>query len=184
MSLKAGIFNSTTVETTAEGLIRGDKAVDAAYIAKLLEALLSNGVCMHVGTGFETSARGGETGSSTAMQTATGSGACMINGHFAYDNGTETHTFSVSTEARVVARIYRLDTSAGTLLPLWKECIRQNGKLVTKNENQILPVRNGTVYDLVTAVIDLPAGTSRITDAMITDLRADPTFCGIAKIQA
>lgn len=181
MSLKAGIFNSTTVETTESGLPRGDRAVDAAYIAQLLSALMTNGVCAHVGAGFASRAVGGEAGSTTAMQVVTGSGACMIDGHFAYDTATDTRSFSVSTADRTVARLYRLDKSAGTMTALWKECVRRGSDIVVKSDNRVLPVRNGTVYDLVTAVVDIPAGTTVITDAMVTDLRSNPNYCGIAK---
>ena len=180
MSLKSGIFNSTTVETTESGLVRGNKAVDAAYLAKLLSSLVKSGVMEGVGSGFRTIAAGGTSGETTAMQVVTGSGACMIEGHFAYDNATDTRSFSVSSSDRVVARVYRLNTDDGTLLPLWKECTRSGNTLTTKAENQVLPVRAGNTWDLVTAVVDLPAGTTAITDAMITDLRGDENFCGFA----
>ncbi len=180
MSLKAGIFNSTTVQTTESGLVRGNKAVDAAFMAKLLSALMTNGVCMDIGEGFATRAVGGASGESGAMQVVTGTGACMIDGHFAYDNAIETRTFSTTTLDRVVVRLYRLDKSAGTMIPLWKECVRQNGAFVTKSENQTLPVRSDTICDLLTAVVDIPAGATVITADMVTDLRGDPDYCGRA----
>lgn len=181
MSLKTGIFNSTSVETTETGLVRGNKAVDAAFLAKLLSSLVTTGVLAQSGSGFLSRAAGGVTGESNAMQVITGPGACMIEGYFAYDTASETRTFSVSANDRTTARLFRLNTADGTIQPMWKECTRSGNVLITKSENQRLPVRSGDIFDLVTAVVDIPAGTTAITDAMVTDLRADEAMCGFAR---
>ena len=183
MSLKTGIFNSTSVETTETGLVRGNKAVDAAFLAKLLSSLVTTGVLAQSGrgSGFLSRAAGGVTGESNAMQVITGPGACMIEGYFAYDTASETRTFSVSANDRTAVRLFRLNTADGTILPMWKECTRSGDILITKSENQQLPVRSGDIFDLVTAVVDIPAGTTAITDAMVTDLRADDAMCGFAR---
>ena len=44
-----------------------------------------------------------------------------------------------------------------------------------------LPVRGSVIYDLVVARVSVGAGVSTITDTMITDLRADPFYCGRVK---
>ena len=180
MSLKSGIFDSTKVETTETGLLRGDKAVDALYLTSLLTALVKNGVFANVGDGFKTTAAGGTAGESDAMQVITGSGACIINGHFAYDAANEIRSFTVTSEKRTVVRMFRLDMENKTLLPIWKECVRLGKTYITKAENQFLPVRTDTIYDIVTAAVEIPAGAAAITDSMVTDLRGDEKYCGFA----
>ena len=43
-----------------------------------------------------------------------------------------------------------------------------------------LPLRSGGIYDLVTCVVDIPAGTTVLTQDMVTDTRGDDTLCGYA----
>ena len=54
---------------------------------------------------------------------------------------------------------------------------------VTKREavSSTLPVNNGTVSELVLAQIKMGVGVSSVTNADITDLRADSTYCGFVK---
>lgn len=55
--------------------------------------------------------------------------------------------------------------------------------IVNKKEgvSSILPVNNGTVHELVLSDIVLGVGVSTITNAVITDRRADKTYCGFVK---
>ncbi len=176
MSLKSGIFNSTTVETTESGLLRGDKAVDAAFFARMIASLFSSGIVKNeAGGGFAPSVTPG------TMKVVTSPGACFMEGHFAYDDAKETRTFSASQSDRCVARVMRLDTVEGSISVLWRDCIRYGNLLVSGEDSTELPVREGNLYDLVTCVVDIPAGTTALTDDMLTDTRADETLCGYVK---
>lgn len=55
--------------------------------------------------------------------------------------------------------------------------------IVDKKEgvSSILPVNNGTVHELVLADIVLGVGVSTITNAVITDRRANKKYCGFVK---
>ena len=176
MSLKSGIFNSTTVETTESGLLRGDKAVDAAFLAAMLSALFGTGIVKSENSeGFAPTVTDG------TMKVVTSPGACFIEGYFAYDGAKETRTFSVTQTDRVCARILRLDTVDGSIKVLWRDCIRDGTLLLSKEDGAELPIRSGGIYDLVTCVVDIPAGTEVLTDEMLTDTRGDSALCGYMK---
>ncbi len=177
MSLKSGIFNSTTVETTESGLLRGDKAVDAEFLATMLSSLFRTGIIQNENSdGFVPTVTDG------TMKVVTSPGACFIEGYFAYDKAKETRTFSVSQSDRCAARVIRLDTLTGSISVLWRDCIRHGDLLLSKEDSAELPIRGGGIYDLVTCVVDIPAGTTALTDDMLTDTRADETLCGFMKL--
>ena len=46
------------------------------------------------------------------------------------------------------------------------------------------PVRDATYYEIVLAHVSVPANTPEITDALITDTRADFSLCGISRDNA
>ena len=176
MSLKSGIFNSTSVETTESGLLRGNKAVDAEFFAKMISSLFSSGIVANENSGGFAPSVTPDT-----MKVVTSPGACFLEGHFAYDIARETRTFSVSQSDRCAARVIRLDTVEGSISVLWRDCIRYGNVLVSKEDSTELPVREGNIYDLVTCVVDIPAGATALTDDMLTDTRADETLCGFVK---
>lgn len=173
MSLKCGIFNSTAVETDANGLLRGNKAVDAAFLARMFSTFFSTGIAPGTdGTSFASAAVPG------TMKVRTSPGACHIAGYFAYDDAAETRTFNPQQTDRTAARVMRLDTDDGSIRVLWRECIRQGELLISVDDNALLPMRDGSVYDLVTCVVDIPAGAEALTDGMVTDTRGDEMLCG------
>lgn len=177
MSLKSGIFNSTTVETTETGLLRGDKAVDAAFLAKLFSSLVTTGIAGGAGGGgFLSAAEDG------TMKVITSPGACFIDGYFAYDDAKETRIFSVSGNDRCAVRVMRLDLTDGSIRVLWRDCIRQGDLLLSTADNAALPLRSGGMYDIVTCVVDIPAGADVLTQDMVTDTRADEALCGFMKL--
>ncbi len=175
MSLKSGIFNSTTVETTESGLLRGNKAVDAAFFAEMLSALFQTGIIRNGNSdSFASKVTDG------TMKVVTSPGKCFIEGYFAYDTAKETRTFSVAQTDRCTARVMRLDTVDGSIKVLWRDCIRHGNLLFSKEDGTELPIRSGGIYDLVTCVVDIPAGTTALTQDMVTDTRGDDTLCGYA----
>ena len=176
MSLKCGIFNSTTVETTETGLLRGNKAVDAAFLAKLFSSFFGTGIVRGAdGSSFASRVTDG------TMKVVTAPGACHIEGYFAYDTAQETRTFAVSDHDRTAVRILRLDLNDGSIRVLWRDCIRSGSLLLSPEDGAELPVRGGGIYDLVTCAVDIPANTGVLRADMVTDLRADPTLCGFCR---
>lgn len=177
MSLKCGIFNSTTVTTTETGLLRGNKAVDAEFLARMFSSFFRSGIAPgEDGTSFASTVTEG------TMKVVTSPGACHINGYFAYDKAKETRTFAVSPSDRVAARVMRLDLNDGSIKVLWRDVVRQEDRLYSTEDGAALPVRSGGIYDLVTCVVDIPAGAEALTADMLTDLRGDSVYCGFGGV--
>lgn len=173
MSLKSGIFNSTTVTTTETGLLRGNKAVDAEFLARMFSSFFRTGIIPgEDGTSFASAVAEG------TMKVVTSPGACHIEGYFAYDKAKENRTFAVPQSDRVAARVMRLDLNDGSIKVVWRDVVRQDELLYSSEDGAALPVRSGGIYDLVTCVVDIPAGTTALTADMVTDLRGDPKYCG------
>ena len=66
--------------------------------------------------------------------------------------------------------------------PMQDRCMVE-GTLMNPDPSSI-PIREASVYDLVLAKIEVPAGTTQITDDMITDLRNNADYCGYTTIRA
>ena len=96
-------------------------------------------------------------------------GKCFINGYFAFDDGRDKKP-SFFTQPHETG-LYCGSTADGSIKKVW----------VTDPAPGELPVRGSVIYDLVVARVSVGAGVSTITDTMITDLRADPFYCGRVK---
>lgn len=176
MSLISGIFNSTAVEIGEDGFARGNKAVDASFLAELFSSFLSNGV---VGEGALRSSLASEG----RMSVATYPGACYIQGYFAYDKQPELITFPVSPDSRIAARVLRLDLADGSIRSFWVDCVRVAGVLVSASDGQVLPIRSDTVYDLVTCIVEIPGNATALTRDQVQDTRGDDALCGFAGLK-
>ncbi|MBQ8187032.1 MAG: hypothetical protein IJX93_02545 [Clostridia bacterium] len=145
-----GMFDSTTVVETVGGFPRGDKAVDSAFFAKMIESFYRDGV---LGDGFRVTAGGG-------MNITVGAGVAWIRGYMAWQKSDTTLTLTAGTWKILL----RLNTAAGEF---------------TLNATEGGAVNTETMRDLVLAEVTVPANAGGITDAMIADTRTDREKCGI-----
>jgi hypothetical protein len=164
LSQQSGIFDSTYVVETAEGFPRGDKAVDAAFLARSKKLYFRNGVFPNPSSNFQVLAHQGMT-----VQVRPGS--CFVNGYEAWDDEIEQMLAPVSSQAQSVFVAQRLTLNPAEDAKIEKALII--GNVSTQ------PTRNSDVYEIFLARIDIPASATAITDDMITDLRMDGTVCGI-----
>lgn len=145
-----GMFDSTSVVETVGGFPRGDKAVDSAFFAKMIESFYRDGV---LGDGFAVTAGGG-------MSISVGAGVAWIRGYMAWQKED-----TVVTLAPGSWRInLRLNLAVGEF---------------TLTASETAPLNTETIRDLTLAEITVPANAAEITAAMITDIRADREKCGI-----
>lgn len=180
MSFQSGIFNSTEAILTPQGFVRGNKAVDASFFANIFKSLFTNGVFLtENGGGFACHAVYGEIGDVSALSVTVSPGACHIGGYFAFEDEAQTEAFAPSASGSTYVHRLRLDLSTGEITRAWVPC-RDIGSLFIENATGAgFPLRNDTVYDLLTARVDLPAGCTLLEEHHITDLRTDPALCGI-----
>lgn len=158
----SGFFDSTRVIETVEGFPRGDKAVDAGFVADFVSTFFSDGVARDYGDAFRVTADGASGG-----VVSVGSGRCLIRGRFAYDGSPETLDIGFSESDRTVIIAQRLDVTTAVNAAITKTVITA----VTD-----VPVSTNTVQDIWLARVVIPGGTVNITQSMITDLRGTE-FC-------
>lgn len=156
MSESSGFFTSSG----------GDRKYTAAWLADYVARLVSNGV----GSGeLEVTANG------SGMNVSVAPGAAFISGYM-YKNS-----------AALTAQISTADGSLGRIDNVCVRLDLTNRKisLVVINGTYAAspvapdPTRTTDIYDLVIARVTVAAGTTAITEAMITDTRANSSLCGI-----
>lgn len=153
----SGFFDSTKIVDTVEGFPRGDKAVDAEFLADFIATFFSDGVAKDYKGGFAVTADGSSGG-----VVEVGAGACLIRGRYALDKGPESIDLGFSENARTVIIAQRLDVTVAADAAITKTVI------TTLTDT---PTNTNTVQDIWLAKVTIPAGTVNITQAMITDLR-------------
>jgi hypothetical protein len=164
MAMRSGLFDSTEVVEEIGGFPRGDKAQTADFFAAYFSSFVGNGIYITPATSFQVLPQSGLT-------VRIRPGRCFINGYFAIDDEAEDKTFPQDTIAHEYWLVLRLDLADGSIKKVW----------VTDPAPGELPVRSDVIYDLVVARVSVGADVSTITDSMITDLRADPAYCGRVK---
>lgn len=151
--MRSGFFNNTEVW--------------AEDFARYAFGMMSNGVLLDDATALKVSAGGG-------MSVNVAPGYAWAEGHFGKVESTENLpvTNADGTYTRIDRVVARLNMSLKTF---------SLGVLAGEIGSDPQPpdiVRDGTIYDLGLAIITIPAGSLEITDAMITDTRANTAVCG------
>lgn len=151
--MRSGFFNNTEVW--------------AEDFARYAFGMMSNGVLLDDATALKVSAGGG-------MSVNVAPGYAWADGHFGNVESTENLpvTNADGTYTRIDRVVARLDMSlkAFSLAVIAGE--------ISGDPQPPDIVRDGTIYDLGLAIITIPAGSLEITDAMITDTRANTAVCG------
>lgn len=151
--MKAGFFNNTEVW--------------AEDFARYAFGMMSNGVLLDVATALKVSAGGG-------MSVSVAPGYAWAEGHFGKVESAETIpvTNADGTYTRIDRVVARLNMSLKTF------SLAVIAGEISGDPQPPDIVRDGTIYDLGLATITIPPGSLEITDAMITDTRANTAVCG------
>ena len=157
----SGFFDSTKIVDTVGGFPRGDKAVDAEFLADFVATFFSDGVAKNYKNGFAVTTDGASAGVVTV-----GAGACLIRGRYALDKGPETLDLGFSEDSRTVIIAQRLDITTAPNAAITKTVI------TTLTD---APVNTATVQDIWLAKVTIPGGTVNITQAMICLLYTSPS---------
>ncbi len=152
-----GLFNSTKVVETVNGFPRGDKAVDAAFFAKMLSCIISDGIVRGEGEEFKVYP-GGDLSISVTPGIAWGNGYMAVleeDVYFELENGHEYTVFLRfnGTHGKVELMVY-------------------------EDNHGVIPMRSPSLCDLVLAKVTVGDDTVDITDVMIEDTRDDVSLCG------
>lgn len=164
MSLTYGFFNANTVEGDY------DRKYTADQLAEFFASLIGNGVTAAIENAFKVVPGSG-------MDISVSAGFAWINGFWSKNDSPFSLTVPAAPSSGyrkdlVVLRFSRSDRS---IVPTLIKGSASSSSPASMPEYS----RTTDQYDLVLASIDLSAGSSSVTAAMITDLRSDTTYCGI-----
>ncbi|QSX09530.1 hypothetical protein J0B03_05565 [Alkalibacter rhizosphaerae] len=155
---KSGFFNSSG----------GDRIYEASDFASYFGRLVSNGIFYAVTTNLKVTP-------SSGMAVLVAAGSAWING-YSYEN-TDAFELSVETANGVNPRIDRI-------VLRWSAAERKIYLDILTGAASATPVaaeltRTTDVYELCIAQILIPKGSIAISENNITDLRLDPSVCGL-----
>ncbi|MCR4905699.1 MAG: hypothetical protein K6A33_06420 [Clostridiales bacterium] len=151
--VNGGMFDSTQAVEEVGGFPRGDKAVDAAFFAKMFSCFYKDGIIGD--NSFRVTA-----GSGLTVQVAPG--VAWAYGRMAWQQTALTFTLGAGKTWTI---LLRLNTAAGEFT------------CVATDSGAGLPSRTDSVCDLILAEVTIPAGAASITE--ITDTRTDAAKCGV-----
>ena len=155
IDVPGGMFDSTKIVETVDGFPRGDKAVDAAFFARMMQCFYSDGV-VRPGDGFLQVTPG------EGMRIQVNSGCGWIDGHMGWAAEPVQAYVEAGHSYLVTLRLHRTE-GAFTLNVL---------------EDQSALIRNDSIWELLLAAVTVPADAVSVTEAMIADKRMDGTVCG------
>ncbi len=150
-----GMFDSTTVVETIDGFPRGDKAVDSAFFAQMLQCFYTDGIIKPDEGGLQVLP-------GTGLQVTVQPGCGWVHGHMAWVQNPETAAVAAGHTYLILLRLHR----------------REGGFTLEFAKDLPAHTRGEDYWDLVLARVTIPAGAAAVTGEMITDLRLDETVCG------
>jgi hypothetical protein len=152
--LTYGYFNS----------VSGDRKYNAAQMTEYFDGLVSNGVYESIDDALQVTAL-------TGLQVSVGAGRAIIACRWLRNDSAYTLTLNAANGLypRYTAVVVRLDNDNRLI-----EIITRDG---TAASDPVEPAID-TSTELCLAMILVPAGATSITQANITDRRADSTVCG------
>lgn len=145
--------------------VSGDRKYLAEDFAGYFSNILSNGVFLHQATALKVTP-------SSGLTVAVAAGKAYINGYCYENTTTLTKTFETVVANRIDRIAVRLD-----MVNRKMETVIKKGAAASTPSAPAL-VRNSDTWELGIADVYLAAGTTIVTAAMITDLRANSTYCG------
>lgn len=162
MALESGFFNS----------IGDDRLYNAEDMSRYFENILSSGIFKRITNCLKVSA-------ASDMTLTVAPGAGLIDCHWFRARTAESVT--IPTANAVLPRfdivVARLDMS-DSVRAITLEVV---SGIPAETPAAPDPVRTATVYDLVLALVYVPAGASAIVEANLTDVRGNDWYCGYVR---
>ena len=155
--INGGLFSSSKVVETVNGFPRGDKAVDAAFFAKMLSCIISDGIVRDEGEEFKVYP-GGDLSVTVTPGIAWGNGYMAVleeDVYFELENGHEYTVFLRFNGTHGKAELMVYEDNPGAI-----------------------PMRSDSLCDLVLAKVTVADDTLDIVEDMIEDTRDDSSLCG------
>lgn len=158
MAEYSGFFNS----------VGGDRVYAADFFAKFFGSFIGNGIFPNPSTNCQIL-------EDTAMAVTYSAGIAWINGYFYISDQDETVTLAAADAVlkRIDRLVLRYTVADRRILFTVKEGVFSSSPVATALQ------RDADVYEIGLADVYVGAGAVEITQANITDLRLNNTYCGI-----
>lgn len=158
-SISGGPFSSTSVVETVNGFPKGDKALDAEFLATMMSCIVTNGVASDVGEELEVYP-------TNSLEVSVGPGCAWANGHMAKSD-TFVHLQIEPDEDNLIILRFDFANGSATLMSV-------------VDDTGMVPRRTSTLYDLVLAEVYVDSDEESVTSDCITDTRSNAYNCGFA----
>ena len=170
MALRYGYFDSEITGTDSEGMPIFDRAENSELFALLFANLVSNGVLASPADCFQVLA--GDSGLTVKVRPGFG----MINGRFAYDASEESLTLEAAPTS--YSRIDWIALRCSYVDRLCEVIVKTGTAASSPVPPDLLQPTSGDYYELGLAQVKVSANQTSISQANITDTRANSTYCG------
>lgn len=157
MSERSGFFNAIE---TGEGIY--DKTYDAEDFAQYFATFIGNGVFINPSNQLKVIPK-------TGLTVTVKAGKAFIDGYWYELDEDMDITLTANGTSNTINDVIvcTLNKSNRTITIVKKESV-----------SSTLPVNNGTMHELILAVVSVGVGVSSLTASNITDTRPDNTYCG------
>lgn len=170
MALRYGYFDSEITGTDSEGMPIFDRAENSELFALLFANLVSNGVLASPADCFQVLA--GDSGLTVKVRPGFG----MINGRFAYDASEESLALEAAPTS--YSRIDWIALRCSYVDRLCEVIVKTGAAASSPVPPDLLQPTSGDYYELGLAQVKVSANQTSISQANITDTRANSTYCG------
>lgn len=169
MALRYGYFDSEITGQDAEGMPIFDRAETSDLFRLLFAKLVSNGVLASPADCFQVLADSG-------MNVRVSPGFGMIQGAFAYDE--DPAVLTLNTAPTSYSRVDRIVLRANYAERLCEIIVKTGAPAATPTAPELEQPTSGDYFELGLANITVGQNVTEITQANITDTRADSSACG------
>lgn len=161
---RSGFFNANLLDG------KYDREYEAEDFSKYFELFFGDGVFVNPADQLMVKASSGLT---ISIKT----GTAFIRGHYYELTENKTIKIGASASPRRVDVVLELSMTDRTIVSKLVETAGTGGSIPALTA----PKNTENIRQLKLATIPIPAGTSTITDSMITDLRPNEVYCGYVK---
>lgn len=158
MAQESGFFNAVQSGGTY------DRTYNAADFADYFSSFIGNGVFLNANSdGLQVVAK-------TGLTVTVKAGRAFIDGYYYHLTENMDITLQANNTSSAVNRMIVCE-------------LNLTGRQITvkARDGKQTPINNGTIHELVLAIVNVGAGVSSITNSVISDMRPNKTYCGFVE---
>lgn len=158
MAQESGFFNAVQ----SGGVY--DRTYNAADFADYFSSFIGNGVFLNANSdGLKVVAK-------TGLTVTVKAGRAFIDGYYYHLTENMDVTLQANNTSSAVNRMIVCELN-----------LTDRQITVKARDGQQTPINNGTIHELVLAVVNVGAGVSSISNSVISDMRPNKTYCGFVE---